>query len=76
MKIKKKNILYEHKITGLLKSNSTYIINIVKRKADVEISKIKLSVIYLSDLTSALHEFSKYIGFNEVSGISKKKQLF
>jgi hypothetical protein len=75
----KKNILYEYKITGLLKSDSTYIINIVKRKADVEISKIKLSVIYLSDLTSAFfvkHEFSKYIGFNEVSGISKRKTTF
>jgi len=75
----KKNILYEYKITGLLKSESTYIINIVKRKGDVEISKIKISIIYLSDLTTAFfvkHEFSKYIDLSEVSGISKRKKTY
>ena len=75
----KKNIICEYKITGLLKSESTYIINIVKRKGDVEISKIKISIIYLSDLTTAFfvkHEFSKYIDLSEVSGISKRKKTY
>jgi len=75
----KNNILCEYKITGLLKSESTYIINIVKRKGDVEISKIKISIIYLSDLTTAFfvkHEFSKYIDLSEVSGISKRKKTY
>ena len=75
----KKNILYEYKICGLLKSESTYIINLVKRKGDVEISKIKLTIIYLSDLTTAFfvkHEFSKYVDLSEVSGISKRKKTY